>query len=215
MLFRYRLLCANLVVLIAVFGVFWGREIENAPLPADDFLARLEWRFRNWRNSRLPVSPSEAALLQADSIRMERFAEKNGNWIEMTVIAGHRKQSIHTPAYCLRGDGWEVVAEETVTLPVAGHEVQAVRARISKGSEELLATYFFTDGTLCTPSLMRFQTMQMVRRLGTHPPLGALVRILTPVRGSRDAAASLTDELAKAVLPATLSTLNQKRVPGV
>ena len=67
----------------------------------------------------------------------------------MTVIAGHRKQSIHTPAYCMRGDGWEVVAEESVSLPVQGHEVEAIRARIAKDGREMLATYFFTDGEFC------------------------------------------------------------------
>lgn len=215
MLARHRLLCANVVALIALFGVFWGRQIENSNVPTDDFLARLDWHFRDWQGSRLAIPPSEAELLQADSIRMERFTARNGSWIEMTVIAGHRKQSIHTPAYCLRGDGWEVVAEETITLPVQGQDVQAVRARIAKGSEEMLATYFFTDGTLCTPSLMRFQTMQMVRRLGSHPPLGALVRILTPVNGSRESAAALTDELAKSTLPATLTALNQHRLPNL
>ncbi len=212
MLSKYRLLCANAVMLIALFGVFWGRRIEDSHHAPSDFLANLAWNYRAWRTQKLTVPKSEAELLQADSIRMERFNAPDKNWIELTVIAGHRKQSIHTPAYCMRGDGWEVVAEEAISLPLGGREIDAIRARITKDGQEMLATYFFTDGEFCTPNLMRFQTVQMIRRFGSQPPLGALVRILTPINGSRDAAATLTDTFAKATLPMTLDAMAHHRM---
>jgi EpsI family protein len=140
---------------------------------------------------------------------MRRYQAADGQWAELAVIAGHRKRSIHTPAVCMVGGGWDTLTQQTATLPLSGRPIPAMRLLMSKEGKQLLVTYFFTDGDACLNNLVQFQGFQALKRLRGQAPLGALARIIVPVCGDAEQAARETDAFAQATLPGTLAALRQ------
>ena len=129
---RYRLLLVNALLLFALCASLWGRHIENAQPTPTDFLRGLPLPYRNWKAVELSVPPGELALLQPDSTLARRYESASGETLELTVIAGHRKRTVHLPAYCMTGSGWDTLSQQDVTLPLAGKSTIPA-ARVSHG----------------------------------------------------------------------------------
>ena len=113
---------------------------------------------------------------QPDSVIARRF-ENGSEGVELIVVAGHKKRTVHTPGYCMPGDDWEVLTQVPHTMKVAGRPVPAMRSLMVKEHDRLLVTYFFTDGAYSTNNLLRFQGHQLVKRVRRVLPIGALVRM--------------------------------------
>lgn len=204
---KYRLLIANAILLAALAGSAWGRRVENAEVSRTDFLRPLVLPFRGWKTSDAALSPSDLQLLKPDATLVRRYAGPDGQEAELAVIAGHRKSSVHTPGFCMVGGGWEITSQQVHTVALPGRTVEAVRATMVSEGHQILATYFFTDGEDSTSSLVRFQGTQLLKRFRSQVPVGALVRIIVPVRTSVEDAGKLSDEFAAATVPPVLATL--------
>ena len=90
-----------------------------------------------------PVSPSELALLPADTEFEKRiYQDLSGNSLTaQVVLSGGEKRSIHRPEVCLPGQGWSIQAGEVVPVTLANgrtldvmkltlnREIETVRAR--------------------------------------------------------------------------------------
>jgi EpsI family protein len=139
---------------------------------------------------------------------------------ELAVIAGHKKRSIHTPAFCMVGGGFETLTQESYTLQLAdGKQIPVARSIMEGHNKERnqdwqeVVTYFFTDGDFCTPSLVRFQIAQFFARFQSTIPMGATVRIRVPIRGDDVVGAKkLSDAFARATVPGVLAALRQARL---
>lgn len=211
-LHRYRLLALNGVLLLVLAGSHWGRRIDAATLPNVDLFRRASVRFRNWKVQDLQLSPAEREMLQPDAVMIRRFDSGKGPAAELAVVAGHRKQSIHTPGFCMTGGGWELASQRQCRLDLPGGPVTATRSVMIRDRARVMATYFFTDGRFSTPNLVRFQGAQLVRRLQAEVPLGALVRILVPTGDDLAAAEKLSDDFAVATVPHVLERLRDARL---
>ena len=204
---RYRLLILNALLLLAVIGSHAGRRIESASFAHADFLANLKLPFRNWTTREEQLTPRELELLEPDATLIRRYIAPNHAWAQLAIIAGHRKKSVHTPGFCMAGGGWDTLWQQERTLALPGRNVKATRAMMGKDGQQLLATYFFTDGSFCTNNLVQFQGMQMLKRFRAEVPLGALVRILVPVVTDAADAEKTSDDFVAAVVPPSLDAL--------
>lgn len=223
MLKRYRLVIVNAVLLLALGGSLYGKRIETANIKKTDFLNRLELPFRDWKYENQPIPPDELVLLEPDDsvVRAYYNADKSKQ-IQLAVIAGHRKKTVHTPAFCMAGGGWDTITQQIASFNVGGRQIPVSRSIMTKPAkgarpaQTIVVSYFFTDGEKCTTSLNAFQFSQLLRRFGSGIPLGALVRIYTPVMGDGEqfvkAAEDLTEEFANAQLPTVLKTLRETRL---
>ncbi len=212
---RYRLLLVNLILAGTLFGSYWGRRIEAATVAQPDFLRQLFLPFRGWKTKDEAIQPSDLALLEPDSTLLRDYQGPGEQAVSLAVIAGHRKRSVHTPGACMPGDGWEFTSERGMDLSVPGHTIPAVRALMTKDRQEMLVTYFFTDGQYSTGSVLRFQGVQLLKRFGSRLPLGAMVRIIVPVTSTERAAERLADDFARATVPQVLGSIRSARLaPG-
>jgi len=89
-------------------------------------------------------------------------------------------QGVHDPLYCIRGDGWQVVGEQTLVVP-GGHARRLTLARSDRRTE---VVFWFTDGRERYDSAWRTWRQSLSRRLtfgrsGREP---ALV-LLQPANG--------------------------------
>ncbi|HEY3285457.1 MAG TPA: EpsI family protein [Armatimonadota bacterium] len=212
---RYRLLVVNGLLLLGLLGARWATGLQNTALVDRDFLRPLSLPFRDWRTSDLSVPKDQLEVLQPDAVLLRHYESKRGDQVELAVIAGSRKRSVHTPGYCMPGGGWEVIDQRHAPLELPGRSITATRALMANDKgQALLATYFFTDGDYATDNLVRFQAMQLWKRLRREVPLGALVRVLVPLRKDSASAIKLSDEFCRATLPPTLARLHQVRLEG-
>lgn len=206
-----RVLVVNAALLLALLGGYWGRRTTAPADVPPDLLSRMPLPFRGWATADQGLTARENALLRPDAVLLRRYRSPGGQTADLAVIAGHRKQTVHTPAFCMAGEGWEMVARRDIAVALEDRRIGATRVLLVSHGQELLSTYFFTDGRLCTRSLLRFQGAQLLERLHARPPFGALVRILVPVSGDRKAAERLSDDFARSVLPEILKSLRGAR----
>jgi EpsI family protein len=212
MLQRHRFLWPALVLLLALAGSTWARRIEAAHLDDPAFLARLDPQFAGWPHTDVDLSPDEKLLLEPDAYLVRRFTSKVGEVVELAVIAGHRKRSIHTPGFCMVGGGWETVRQSQPALEADGRRIPTTQMLQVRENHTVLTTYFFTDGNFATNNLMRFQGEQLLKRFQSSVPLGAMVRIIAPVSTDPSRAEALTKRVAAEVLPGVLAGLRQRRL---
>ena len=212
---RYRFLLANAFLLLALLGGYWGRRIEGATLKQSDLLNRLNLPYSDWKSADFAIPPDELRLLEPDATLARRYESPAGQTIELMVIAGHRKRSIHLPSYCMAGGGWETLSQKDVSLPLPGGAIPAAQARMTRNGATILATYFFTNGAQSTRSLTEFQGQQIADRFHARLTPGALVRLIVPLRAAPDAQASaekLTADFAASLLPPILNSLRHARL---
>jgi EpsI family protein len=203
-----RLWLVNSFFLLALAGAFWGRYSEGAVLAPRDFFRGVDLRFRDWKSEDQPMATDEAKMLNPDAFLLRRYQSPDKReGAELAVIAGHEKRTVHSPAFCMAGDGWETVAEMEDALEVGGQRIPVRRVMQTKEGRWELSTYFYTDGETSTANLLGFQSRQLFTRLRGGLPVGALVRILVPVSKDGVAAQRLTSELAQATLPQLLQRL--------
>jgi EpsI family protein len=207
-LLRYRLLIVNLVLSFTLAGSYWGRRVENAQVSQADFLKPLNMPFKAWKTSDASLTASELDLLKPDATLVRRYTGPNKEMVEIAVIAGHRKQSVHTPGFCMVGGGWEITSQEAHTLALPGRKVEATRSVMTNKGQQLVATYFFTDGEFSTRNILEFQGSQLLKRFQREVPIGALVRVIVPVQRTQADAEKLSDEFAQATVPSVLAALH-------
>jgi EpsI family protein len=207
---KHRMLALNALLILTLAGSYWGRRIESATLPGGNFLKELNVPFRGWATQEYPLSPVALEGLEPDAELVRRYTSPDGQMAELAVLAGHRKKTVHTPAFCMLGDGWQVLSQAGTTLTLPNGKVSAARSVMTMDGRELAVTYFFTDGDYSTASLAQFQAVQLLKRFRSQVPLGALVRIIVPVKhGEPD---NLTGPFAAETLPPVLAALKRERL---
>jgi EpsI family protein len=225
MIKRYRLVILNVLLLMALTGSMYGRQIESAKVKETHFLSSLDLSFRDWQIGPDGMSKKELPFLEPDDYYIHDYIAPRGReygWIQLAVIAGHRKKTVHTPGFCMAGGGWDVITAQNSTLEVDRKAVPISRSVMSndKGGGSIIVSFFFTDGEYHTPSLVRYQMHQLLKRFGTALPVGALVRIITPVPGQGTpadikVAEDLTREFANATLPKVLNALRETKLEAL
>lgn len=206
---KYRFLALNAILLLTLAGSLKARDLENATPVRMDFLRPLNLPFRGWRTADSQLTPGELSLLQPDAVLVRRYVGSDANWAELAVIAGHRKCTVHTPAFCMAGGGWETLEQATHPLRIAEKKIQATRSVMTREGHHIMVTYYFTDGSFATNNLVQFQAHQLMQRLYGKGATGALVRIITPVVNDVESAGNLSDEFAGQVLPHVMRTLGE------
>lgn len=210
-LHRVRITVINSLLLLTLVGGIWGRRAEGAETQSSNFLSDLKAPYRDWKASDFKLTADENAMLQPDALLLRRYRDpKSRASVEVAVIAGHRKKTIHTPDYCLTGGGWETLSQKDILLRLQdGSEVPAVRSWLSRDGKQMTATYFFTDGDFSTRSLPQFQVEQIGKRFRSSISIGALVRIIAPMQASPQETETLSDDFARHLLPTILDRMKQ------
>lgn len=116
------------IVLVAATLVLCRNSAPPDLVPEAGVIMRLPTLVGEYWGTDEPVSPSELALLPADT----EFAKKIYQDLSGTsltaqiVLSGGEKRSIHRPEVCLPGQGWSVQAGEVVPITLANGRVLEV-----------------------------------------------------------------------------------------
>jgi EpsI family protein len=198
---------AALVVAMAVRPLFASTAQQGRT--GQDFLRDLTFPAGERQVTEQGLTPIEQATLRPDSALVRQYQRPGEPPIQLVVIAGRGPECVHSPRSCLAGGGWERMSERVHGVEVPDGTVATNRALLFQGRDQLLVTYFFTDGRYSTPHLAAFQAHSLFQRLRLRAPMHALIRVAVPVTGNAREAERLTDEFARSAFPAVLQRLRE------
>jgi exosortase D (VPLPA-CTERM-specific) len=91
-------------------------------------------------------------------------------------------KTIHSPASCLPGTGWELENPEKIALTDgAGRSLVVNRAVMTKGSQRQLTYYWFVQRDRTLTDLYQVKLFNMVDSVALNRTDGALVRLIAPL----------------------------------
>lgn len=165
---------------------------ERVPLARA--LCEFPLTLESWQGTPRPMDPAFLAeldlsdYLMADFRKKRRGSKRNGEGAEPSVdlyVAYYESQrkgeSIHSPATCLRGNGWVFrdAGREVLTLE-GGRRIPVRRAVIQKGPVRRIAYYWFPSRGRDLTSIYEIKWFNFWDALIRQRTDGALVRLITP-----------------------------------
>jgi EpsI family protein len=189
---------------------------RNAIVPPRETFAAFPLELADWRCAENePLAPEVIANLGATDTLVCNYVREGHRPIGLYVGyhatqireegGGAGENSIHPPAHCLPGSGWDIVDSRTVPIDFAGLSSPNARAKrlvIAKGQERQLVYYWYQMGQRSIA-----EDWQKILYVGydraTHGRTdGALVRFTIPFsQRDADTAESEVREFASHVVP--------------
>ncbi len=171
---------------------------RKSVIPPRDSFASFPLEIEDWRCARNePLEPAVKANLGAtDTLICEYLRDTHPRTVGVYVGyhatqvreegGGAAENSIHPPAHCLPGSGWDIIDSRTVSLELAGVSDPGARAKrlvIAKGKARQLVYYWYQmQGRFIAEDWQKILYVGWDR--ATHGRTdGALVRFSIPVRG--------------------------------
>jgi EpsI family protein len=123
--------------------------------------------------------------------------------VDLMVVYGHRKQTFHSPAFCMPGAGYQIITKRQTRLRIPGvAEALPINAMtVQKGNRRLLVCYWYVHGGEATTGLARHTAGLLWRRLRRQPASGALIRLMTPVGDAEGPALDTISDFVAAIYP--------------
>jgi EpsI family protein len=184
--------------LIAGAGAYAARAGASEAMVARAPLSDLPFSLAGWNGrDSAPFDDDVVAQLGVDDY-VSRAYLPAGSIAPVLLYAGYyasqrQGDSIHSPQNCLPGAGWLPVASERMTIDVAGDPVTVNRYVIQKGLDRQVVLYWYQGRGRVVASEYANKALLMLDAARLNRTSGGLVRVMTPVVTTAEAA---TDELA-------------------
>lgn len=202
----------NYWVVFVMFLVAWGmlayarqaeRRVITFPINTDEVPTTIAG-FRQTEQQDLDDLSKE--MLTPDAYIVRTYANTAGYPVYVLVIYGHRKNTFHSPGYCLPGGGWAIQKRVIERVPVTSpqgkqYEAEMNRFLLQKDNQKQVVLYCFIEGGRVTPSIFKHNWYLLQDRLLHRPAMGALLRIIVPVADNEEVAAQLAREFARELVP--------------
>lgn len=124
----------------------------------------------------LPLDPWEQEYFGKARARRWLASDQGSSMIVTVVDGSGNRRAVHDPAFCFRGAGWTVGEETKVGLAHG----EATRVVLQRGTEEMEAIYWYSDGRRGHGSPITYWLDTTIRRLslgrsGAEPVLILIV----------------------------------------
>ncbi|MBJ6724245.1 VPLPA-CTERM-specific exosortase XrtD [Geomesophilobacter sediminis] len=172
------LIAANLVLLNGV-------EIR-AEIPAARPLSQFPLTLGPWQGQRGVLEPEvldSLKLTDYATIQYHRGEESPVSFYAAYYSCQSKGTSVHSPATCLPGSGWnfEDSGVTRVSLAGGGREIPISRAFMEKSGQRELTYYWFPQRGRIVTNLFQLKLYVLLDGLTKRRTDGALVRLITPV----------------------------------
>lgn len=202
---------AMLALLLAAQAGVWATR----PIAGPTYALRVETiplRVADWRGRDLGrFDEATLEMLKPDaSVNREYFAADDFP-AHLAVIYGHRKNSFHSPGFCLLGGGWNITGKSHVTFRPRGDggPVSANRFLLARQKQEAVVIYYYiTANHRATPSWVLHQAYLAADRVAGRPAVGALVRLTVPAGTDAETATRRGLSLLVALHPSLMRVLH-------
>ncbi len=139
----------------------------------------------NWITTDVNRLPNEAVeLLTPDAVINRTYRHTSGKYCDVLIVYGHRKNSFHSPSYCLPGDGWNLQNEYRFKVLGTRTAIPFRAMLMEKASSRILIIYSYIQGDAANVGLVRHNMGLAVKRLHRQPAMGAMVRLMIPMENA-------------------------------
>jgi len=180
-----------LALLLAAQAALWAMR----PAPASGITVRTDripLRIADWRGRDLgPFDRVTLDMLQPDGYLNRQYADADGWPVQLAVVCGHRKNTFHSPGFCLLGGGWNITDKSRLGFRPAGADRSIAVNRFlleRDGAQAVVLYYYLAGGGRATPSWVAHQAYLAWDRAHRRRGEGALVRLIVPVASDPGAA---------------------------
>lgn len=200
------------VVAVLLLGatLAFSRGVEfREKVPINKSFDQFPLQLGEWSGTRQNMEQRFIDKLDLSDYAIIDYKNKHGKKVNFYVAyyeSQRKGESIHSPATCLPGGGWEFNQAGKITIPVQTHKSDYMpvnRALMRKGDRRQLSFYWFPQrGRILTNAyqLKLFGFWDALTRQRTD---GALVRVITTVYESEDPeeAEKRLQEFTKDIVP--------------
>ena len=162
----------------------------------------------NWqqRGRDVRFDAATEAVLRADDYLLRDYTAANGRLASFYV--GYYKsqragETYHSPLNCLPGSGWQLDAPATVQIKPAdgSHAFEANRYIMQNAGNRYVLIYWYQGRGRAVASEYWDKVYTVFDSVRRRRSDGAMVRVLAPVVGSEEEAASLAADMAAQAAP--------------
>jgi EpsI family protein len=191
--------------LIAGAGVYARGASGPERVPPRPTLETLPASIDRWSGrDAQPLADDVVAQLGVDEYVHRTYLSPAGLPISLYVgyYASQRQgDTIHSPQNCLPGAGWQPVYSDRTTLPVGDRTIPVNRFVIQKGVDRQAVFYWYQGRGRVVASEFANKGWLMVDAATLRRTDGGLVRLITPITDSQDAAFGSLAAFAAALMP--------------
>jgi EpsI family protein len=192
-----------LSVLIAVAGV-GSAHLAGAERPVSrQPLATLPRAFDGWRLVRdEPLDPEILGVLGADDYINRTYVGPDRAAVNLYIgyyTSQRQGDAIHSPQNCLPGAGWQPTSSSRIDLEAGGREMPVNRYVIQKGLDRQVVYYWYQGRGRIVANEYANKFWLMVDAARLQRTNGALVRVITPVNASTEAADAVATAFSRAL----------------
>lgn len=169
-----------------------------------------------WQGTRQLLAQKFITELDFSDYILADYRNQKGQKVNFYVAyyeSQRKGESIHSPASCLPGGGWEFKQSGTVQIVLsADRSVRVRRARLQQGEAKQMVYYWFPKNGRVLTNLWQLKIYTFWDALTRQRTEGALVRLVTPVypTDKRDGAEKRLKRFAREVGPVLARFLPDK-----
>lgn len=127
----------------------------------------------------LSLNPAEAQIYRKAESLKRLYQTRKSRFVLTAVDGTHNRHAVHDPLYGFRGDGWQVIARDTIQVPGG----RATRLTLEKSGSRTEAVFWFTNGRERCDSAWRAWWMGLCLRV--MPQQGSRAPALVLLQGTQ------------------------------
>lgn len=199
-------------VLLVVGAVCLGFASKTEPTPVRRPLSQLPTLIGNWQGEpSVDLDQRVLEVLGVDDYANRLFIGPDKAVVSL-YVGYYRSQrqgdTMHSPLNCLPGAGWNPIERNHLIIPIdysnlsdGGHdprprEIEINRIIIQKGLERQVVLYWYQSHGRIIASEYWGKIYTVIDAIRTNRTDAALVRVISPVAGSEDAAERTAEQNA-------------------
>jgi EpsI family protein len=201
------LLAASLIVSA---GLYARGASSPERVPTRETLGSTPTTLRQWEGRELPLNDDVVAQLGADDYINRLYLGADAPPVALYVgyYASQRQgDAIHSPQNCLPGSGWQPVTGERTTVDLGERTIPVNRFIIQKGLDRQAVFYWYQGRSRILASELGNKAWLMVDAARLRRTDGGLVRVITPVASTAEAAFKTLTTFSTALFPYLTSRL--------
>jgi EpsI family protein len=193
------------ILLIVLTGVYARGAADPERVPDRAPLAAVPMSFGPWIGHEAPPLGEDVVdLLGVDDYINRRYSAEGAAPVLVYVgyYASQRQgDTIHSPQNCLPGAGWRPVFGDRAPVDVGSREIRVNRFLIQKGMDQQAVFYWYQGRGRVVANEFASKGLLMLDAARLRRTDGGLVRLITPVSGSSDAAFASLARFTAALFP--------------
>ena len=196
--------------IIVAAGIYASGASAPERLPSRETLATTPVSLQAWQGLDVALDDDVLAQLGVDDYINRRYMAADAPPVALYVgyYASQRQgDTIHSPQNCLPGAGWRPVSAERTTVDFGGRTVPVNRFIIQKGLDRQAVFYWYQGRSRVVANEFANKAWLMLDAARLRRTDGGLVRAITPVSSTPDAAFATLTTFSTALFPYLSSRL--------